>query len=213
MLSTVTVTTAPEIEPVSIDQVRRHCRIDSQSEDDLLQGYLRAARALAEQYLSQALITQTLTWTVTPTNPLRPWWHRQRGALELPRAPVQSIASVTALDARGNVTTILPASLPVVPPATLLGYRADLAHSPARLLIGEQTIMSDGRAFHTVELEYLQVVFAAGYGDTEASVPEQIRQAILMTTAFIDENRGDVAAEMPKAAQWLLDPLRLRWVA
>ena len=44
------------------------------SDDDLLASYLTAARIMAEGYLSRALITQTLLWTVRPSSMLRPAW-------------------------------------------------------------------------------------------------------------------------------------------
>ena len=117
MRTTLTVTEEPTAEPVSIEQVKRHCRIDSNADDELLTGYLTAARVMAEGYLSRALLTQTLLWTLRPSSELPRDRLRLHETLELPRAPVQSILSVTTLDEWGNATTILPASLPVTPPA------------------------------------------------------------------------------------------------
>ena len=116
MRSTVSTVTQPAAEPITLDQARAHCRIDTSSEDELLAGYLRSARVMAERYLSRALINQTLLWTVTPENPIWRGSHHLHWALELPRAPVQSISSVTVLDSYGNSTAISAASLPIVPP-------------------------------------------------------------------------------------------------
>lgn len=205
MLSTVQIVTQPAIEPVSIDLVRRHCRIDQSSDDDLLAIYLTSARIMAEMYLGRALITQTLLWTVTPEDRIYPQRHKLKGPLEIPRAPVQSIDSVTVLDARGNSTTIEPATLPVPLNAEMLGYRTDLAQTPPRLVIGLNTVMSDGRLLRFVELENIQIQMIAGYGNAGSAVPQQVINAILLTTSFLYENRGDVEASMPRAAEWLLD--------
>ena len=43
-------------------------------------------------------------------------------------------------------------------------------------------------------------------------MPQPILDAIKLLTGFLYENRGDVPAEMPKAAEWLLDPYRLMFV-
>ena len=144
MRTTLTVTEEPTAEPVSIEQVKRHCRIDSNADDELLTGYLTAARVMAEGYLSRALLTQTLLWTMRPSSELPRDRLRLHGTLELPRAPVQSILSVTTLDEWGNATTISPASLPVTPAAVILGYVADLTLEPATLFIGPETVLSGG---------------------------------------------------------------------
>ena len=212
MLSTVQIATPPAVEPIALDLARRHCRIDNVAEDELLAAYLRAARTMAEIYLSRVLITQAILWTVTPENSLRPWWHQLRGPLELPRAPVQSISFVNVLDTLGNSTSISPASLPVMPPAVLIGWKADLAHSPSRLMIGGDTILSDGRALRSVNVGNIQVQFVAGYGATGLSVPQPILDAILLITAFLYENRGDAGGDLPMAAQWLLDPYRMMFI-
>ena len=212
MLSTVSIVSQPAAEPVSLDLVRAHCRIDSQSEDELLAGYLRSARMMAERYLSRALITQTIQWTVTPENRRRPWYHYLHETLELPRAPVQSISTVTVLDDLGNSTAVSAATLPVVPPAVLLGWKADTAHDPARLTIGRETVLVDGRVLRHVNVDHIQVQFVAGYGVDGSFVPQPILDAIKLLTGFLYENRGDVPAEMPRAAEWLLDPYRLMFI-
>lgn len=213
MLSTVQIVTPPASEPIDLDLIRQHCRIDQDADDNLLFGYGVAARSMAEAYLGRALITQTVLWTITPENPLRPSWHFLRGALLLPRAPVQSITSVTVLDQRGNSSTIVPATLPIVQTAQLTGYRADIAHSPARLYIGPSTILTDGRELRAVDLESIQVRFVAGYGADATTIPQPILNAVLLYAGFLYEHRGDAGADMPKAAEWLLDPYRMMWVA
>jgi len=209
--TTLTVTEQPTGEPVSIEQVKRHCRIDSNADDDLLAGYLTAARVMAEGYLSRVLLTQTLLWTLRPSSDPPRGRLRLHGTLELPRAPVQSILSVTTLDEWGNATTISPASLPVTPPAVILGYVADLTLEPATLWIGPETVLSGGFALSCTRLQHLQVSMAAGF-DTAEDVPQAVTLAIMMTTAFLYEHRGDSVGTMPDAAIWLLDRHRLQFL-
>lgn len=211
MRTTLTVTEEPTAEPVSIEQVKKHCRIDSNADDELLTGYLTAARVMAEGYLSRALLTQTLLWTMRPSSELPRDRLRLHGTLELPRAPVQSILSVTTLDEWGNATTISPASLPVTPPAVILGYVADLTLEPATLWVGPETVLSGGFAANQTKLQHLQVSMVAGYGEAD-DVPSTVIQAIMMTTAFLYEHRGDSPAAMPDAATWLLDRQRLQFL-
>jgi uncharacterized phiE125 gp8 family phage protein len=52
--------------------------------------------------------------------------------------------------------------------------------------------------------------YTAGYDDADPeAVPTPIRHAILLLTAFLYEQRGDAAAELPDAAARLMDPYRL----
>jgi len=211
MRTTLAVTTQPAGEPTTVEMVKQHCRIDNNADDDLLAGYLTTARIMAEGYLSRALLTQTLLWTVRPSSMLRPEEARLHGTLELPRAPVQSIASVTTLDIWGNATTIAPAALPLTPPAAILGYVADLALEPATLFIGRETVLSGGAALHATQLRQVQVAMVAGFG-AAADVPAPIVQAIMMMTAFLYEHRGDAGGAIPDAAMWLLDRYRLQFL-
>ena len=211
MRTTLAVTTQPAGEPATVEMVKQHCRIDNNADDDLLAGYLTTARIMAEGYLSRALLTQTLLWTVRPSSMLRPEEARLHGTLELPRAPVQSIASVTTLDIWGNATTIPDAPLPLTPPATILGYVADLALEPATLSIGRETVLSGGAALHAAQLRQVQISMVAGYG-AAADGPAPIVQAIMMTTAFLYEHRGDAGGTLPNAAMWLLDRYRLQFL-
>src|SRR5206468_1642769 len=59
----------PSVEPVSIELVRKHCRVDHDYDDDLLMGYVAAARVLVEQWLNRTLITQTVRYAVTQSPP------------------------------------------------------------------------------------------------------------------------------------------------
>jgi len=43
-------------------------------------------------------------------------------------------------------------------------------------------------------------------------VPLTIVQAIMMTTAFLYEHRGDAGGAVPEAARWLLDRHRLQFL-
>lgn len=52
--------------------------------------------------------------------------------------------------------------------------------------------------------------YTAGYDDGDPdAVPTPIRHAILLLTAWLYEQRGDVSSEMPAAATMLLQPYRL----
>jgi hypothetical protein len=211
MASNLIVTVPPASEPVTLDQARRHCRIDLTADDDLIAIYMTTARTMAERYLSRCLLTQTLLYTVLPEPVLRPDRHFFENPLELPRAPVQSVSSVVVTDDRGNVTTIPPTVVPFMPPPRT-GYIPLLGVTPPQVRVGLETEMTDGRMLRNAQIGSLAVNFIAGYGNDPTTVPSNILQAVLMTTAWLYEQRGDVGADLPQAVQWLLDPDRLMWV-
>jgi uncharacterized phiE125 gp8 family phage protein len=205
MRTTLSVVAPPTLEPVSTALANKHCRIDGVADDDLVGMYITTARMLAEAFLGRALITQTLLWTIQPDPPPYgalasggPWWTVWRGQiarpLELPRAPVASISSVTLTDR--DFTTV------TIPPTV---YQADLALQPALLRLNLSQV-TDPIA---QPIENVKVQFIAGYGPKGSDVPAAILNAILLTVASLYEHRGDDAFDLPKAAEALLFPFRI----
>lgn len=75
----------PEVEPLTVEEVKEHLRIDGNEEDALLNGMITAARQLAEEETGRAFITQT--WEAT-------FWE-QSNRIRLPRPEIQTVESVT----------------------------------------------------------------------------------------------------------------------
>ncbi|HSR75949.1 MAG TPA: head-tail connector protein, partial [Xanthobacteraceae bacterium] len=69
MFASLRVVTPPEQEPVPVELVRRHCRVDADYDDDLLAMYSASARSWAEAWLNRALITQELRYTISHSPP------------------------------------------------------------------------------------------------------------------------------------------------
>lgn len=206
--SAVSIVTPPAAEPVTIEQARLHCRIDNEDDDAILEAYMLAAREWAEMYLNRALITQELlyvlahsrphvAWPYTTLNPaliVTPLWFSwnlvQRGNIELPRAPAQSVTSVLT-GTWGQPDATLTAGT---------DYILDTVMQPARLFIQPGA--------NSYPQDHVGITYVAGYGGA-AQVPRSIITAILILTAFLYENRGDSGGEMPMAAKMLLTPYRL----
>jgi hypothetical protein len=207
--STLRVVTPPAIEPVSLTLARQHLRLDHESDDVLLAGYIAAARQWAEGWLGRVLITQTLRWTMAEDPPagalpLLPMpllvlpvilsfpqiWNRR---LDLPRSPVQSVLAVTTVDQDGNSTILDPSA----------DYSVDLSLDPGRLCLSRDTYPTYAR--------HVSVDFVAGYGDTGLAAPASIIAGLLLLIGFLYENRGDAGGEMPEAAKQLMWPHRVMY--
>jgi uncharacterized phiE125 gp8 family phage protein len=205
MFASLQVITPPAVEPIDIDTVKRHCRVDSDYDDDLLTMYATTARQLVEAWLNRALITQTLQFTLTnsppPTaSPLVPqslivfplnWPPVMRKPISIPRAPCQSVTSVL-WGCADDLTAADPDE----------DYILNLSVEPGLISI-------KGPMVPMIPQYSLQMVYVAGYGDDGTSVPGPINHGILMTTATLYENRGDTDAAIPDAAFHIMAPYRL----
>lgn len=181
----LTTTSPPTSEPVSLALAKTHLRIDHDEEDELVKVWISAARRLAEEYTGKRWATQTLRMYL-PGFP--------DGAIELPVEPVSSVTSVTYKDTAGDSQTLVSGT----------DYQTWLDHSPP-LILPEPDADWPDTEFDRAQA--VTVTFVAGGGE----VPDMVKSAILLTLGYWDGNRGDGenAAEMglPAGAKRLLDLL------
>ena len=180
--------TPPDLEPVSVDEAKLHLRLVTNDEDALVEAYITAAREYAEDFLGRALLTQTweLTTRKFPDNYDEP--------ILVPKAPLQSLTSITYIDNNG--------ASQVMDPTT---YSVDTASEPGRIFSVWATPWPVIRDVWNAVV----VRFVAGYGGTADLVPRSIRQGILVDTAGLFENRGETGTEFRAAAEALYWPQRV----
>ncbi len=155
-----------------IRELRDHLRLGSGFAEDglqdgLVEAYLRAALAAIEGRIGKILIARGFRWV------LEDW--RDREAQALPVAPVQSVTSVTLIDASGAATVIASAAYRLITDA----HRPKLAAKGTSL----PSVPADGR---------VEVVFVAGFGSGWVDVPADLRQAVLLLAAEYYENRNEM---------------------
>ena len=171
----VKVVTPPSVEPITLVEAKLHCKVDLTTDDDLITALIVAAREEIERRTWRALISQTLELILADW-PGGSW-------IELPRAPLQSIASVKYKDKDGNETTWSSAN-----------YLAGTDSVPGVLALAWSA------SWPSVDLypvEPIRIRFVAGYG-LAASVPQSLKQAILLLVAHWYEAReaaGDSVSE------------------
>lgn len=90
--------TAPVAEPVSLDEVKLHLRVDSTAEDDLIAGLNTSARDYAESFTQRAIPRQTWDWKRDGFGCASEFY--------LPKAPCISVTSITYLDTNGDSQTL-----------------------------------------------------------------------------------------------------------
>jgi uncharacterized phiE125 gp8 family phage protein len=91
----ISIITPPEIEPVTLDEVKADLRIVHADDDALLERYIAEAREWVEELTQRATITQTLEYSLRQFS--------SYGVI-LPRSPIQEIVSVKYEDVDGEHT-------------------------------------------------------------------------------------------------------------
>jgi uncharacterized phiE125 gp8 family phage protein len=176
--SFMTVTTAPTAEPVSLDEAKAQCAIDSEDFDGQLTLLIQAAREMVEADTDLRLMTQTLTLRLDQ-------FPRE---IVIPVAPVTAVSSITYVDEAGSTQT-LSASV----------YRTDIYSRPARITLAS----SQSWPVPDLRPNAVVVTITAGYASA-ALVPAVAKQAILLLVADWWKNRetmpmpsGSGAADVP----------------
>ncbi len=189
------VATVPATEPVTLDEVKRHLRIEitNSDDDDLLNDLTQAARSRAEAFLNRRLVTQTLDYFVDA--------FPATDFIELPGGRLQSITSLKYTDSDDSETTW-----------TSTNYFASTTDEPGRLNLAYNI------SWPTATLkprDAIVVRYVAGYGAASA-VPYGIRAGIMLAIGHIFHNRSEVviqqgvtAIEIPQAAEALWWPHRI----
>jgi uncharacterized phiE125 gp8 family phage protein len=184
---------APTALPLSLAELRAQCRLtddDGTDDDPMLLLWLRAAVDYAERYAGIGLITQT--------------WEQRfpifvNTGLKLWRRPVQSIVSIEYLDA-GGATQLLDTSV-----YRLSGMNAGLPQPTVQPAYVQAWPDTSWLADEAVVVRYV-----VGFGDDHNSVPEPIRQALLLMVSYYWNQRETALVdpqivEVPFGTHALLD--------
>jgi uncharacterized phiE125 gp8 family phage protein len=186
----LTLTTAPTIEPVTLDEARLWLRLDAHDEDDTVTNLVRAARNYVETVSGRSLITQTWTWTMDGFT----------DALYCPVSPVSAVSSIKYYDSNNALQTLSAAT-----------YEYDLHEDIAVI---EPVSSSTWPSTYT-RIDAVAVALVAGYGATPNTVPEEARTAIKMLVAHWFTRRdalviGTISKEMEIGVARLLSHIRVR---
>ena len=163
-----TLKTAPAAEPISLDEAKRHVRIDidETDHDDYLQDLIVVAREQVEMITWRKLVTQT--WYAY----LQDWPGGEY--IELPFGKLQSVTAIKYTDVDGDETTW---------DSTEYIVGTDYQHGRVTLADGYTWPSDVLYPSNPIEIEFL-----CGYG-LAVSVPPQIKHAMKMIISELFENR------------------------
>ena len=186
------ITSAPDVEPLTVADVKLHLRMTSDTtEDALISALITAAREYCERYTERAFMTQTVALY------LDEW--PDEDYIELPLAPLQSVTSVVYKNSAGTETTM----------TVTTDYIVDANSPTGRVVLAYGKTWPDFTAY---PVNPITITYKAGY----TAVPKSLRQAMLLLIGNWYENRestviGTVTKEMEFAVKALLDQYRFRW--
>lgn len=162
-----TLDTAPAVEPVDVDDVKKHLRIITSDDDAYLNDLVKVARKKVEYDLRRALITQT--WLMYLDD-----FPGNGELIRIPYPPLQSITHIKYYDTSNVQQTWSNTE-----------YEVDIYSEPARVAeVSGYTWPSTYDRLNAVETKFI-----TGYGDAATDVPWTIRQAIYLLIGHYYENR------------------------
>jgi uncharacterized phiE125 gp8 family phage protein len=197
---TLTLTTPPALEPVTLDEAKAQLRVTYDQEDALIGALITAARQRIEAELGVALIAAgfrethdawplEITTAVPVTDPLAALFS---GPIRLLRSPLIAVQAIAVADGTGTFQTVNP-----------LSYAADAGSRPGRIAPYDVAWPAPGVPTGGVRIDY-----TAGYGAEESDVPAPLRQAILQLVADGFEHRSD--APLSLVEPWIAPFRRVR---
>lgn len=167
-------TVAPASEPVSLADLKLHCRVDINDDDTVITALGIAAREYVETVANRQIMPATYVMGIDlfpyGSPDIRYIWNRF-GVIKLPKSPCISVTSIIYTDSGGNVTTLDPSL-----------YQVDVLREPARIapVYTQVWPIVQYTTFNTV-----RVTFVSGY----ANPPASYGLAIKLLTAHLYENR------------------------
>lgn len=157
--------TPPAALAVDLGQARLSARIDGTDADAELEQVIRQHTGEAEQITGRTFISQTWRVTLDAFTP----------AIKLPNPPLVSVESVKFYDVDGVLQTLSP-----------LDYLVDSASEPGYVVPAPgKTWPATAARINAVEVQYV-----CGYGESESSIPAEIKGYILgrVTEHFAPNN-------------------------
>ena len=165
----------PAAEPVSLEEMKQHLRVDYTDEDSLIEQYISAARQKLEQRCARAFVEQT--WELRTSS--------FEDTIEIPLPPTVGIVSVTYFDTANAEQTVDPTNYAFVDGGE--------EQTSSLVWMGSKPTKLANRP------DAARVRFTAGWPadydqspvDYGANVPYAIKMAIMLVAASMYELRQD----------------------
>lgn len=165
-------TTVPDA-ALPVEEFKAHLRLGTSfgqdtAQDEVLNGFLRAAMAAIESRTGKILMTRSFSWSLT-------FW-RERDSQVLPVAPIAALTRLATVSRDGSDTEVE-------------GSRYWLERDSQR-----PRLRAVGACLPVIPQGGSAVIgFEAGYGQTWQDLPPDMRQAVLLLAAHYYEYRDETS--------------------
>ncbi len=176
----------PSVEPLTLEEAKAYLRIEHEADDDLIGALIKAARCEVEAATRRALITQGFRivldgWPVS-------------GRIASPISPLRAVTAARVRGADGSASSL-----------SLSAFTLDTVSAPGVIWFDRGLVVDPGQPVAGIEIE-----ITAGYGETAASVPEPLRQAMRFLIARYYGQRDRIESDgLPEAVAALIAPYRV----
>jgi uncharacterized phiE125 gp8 family phage protein len=180
------LTDPPATEPLSLADAKAHLRLSHTDDDTYIANLIIAARRQIEQRTGLCMILQN--WSV---------YYDRWPVNDSVRIPLDPVLAINDIKIYGDDDAFA-----IIDSAH---YFIDRAAWPVRIVLRHgRSTPQPGRSANGIEIN-----LTAGFGATAASVPQDVKQAILLTVAAWFGNRGDEqGGSLPLMALGLIAPYR-----
>ena len=189
---TLRLITAPTAQPITLAELKVHCRVDGADEDGLLTAAIAGATDRAEGILGRAIITQTWEQVIDA-------FPSDGGGVALGRPPVSAITQLQYVPSGGTALVTLDPAAYVLDAITPDGWVLPASSWPSTAALANA----------------VRVRFTCGYGADGTTVPAGIRSWIFLTAGWLFQHReamdatGRVTNIPDRFVDSLLDPYRV----
>ena len=187
------LTTAPTQEPVSLQEVKDHLRLDTDDDDGLLLTMITAAREWVEGQTKRAIMNQTRTLYIDEGWPLVCGYPK----IKIPVNPVRSVTSITYVSGASPNPTL-----------------ASTDYTLAARKYGSYIVPAYGVSWPTTRCVPNAITIVLEVGDTD-NVPEPLALAIkYLVTHFYEQRvpivagQGNTVLSVPYSVESLISPYR-----
>lgn len=171
---------------VSVSEAKTHCRVYHTQDDAYLTSLVLAATDAIERETRRAFINRTFQYQLEA--------FPSSGEIILPRSPLQSVTSVTYTDTAGASQTLSASD-----------YVAYSVNGIGRVQLKSTASWPSTQGTGGMDVT---VTFVAGYAASAANVPQLLKQAVMLQTAHLYDNRTAVAPaamyEIPRTVERLI---------
>ena len=177
--------------PVSLSEAKNHLKVDISDDDNLITSLIESATQLSEEYTNRFFITTVVIQTCSTFEESK----------ELFKSDVSGVTTIKYYDSTNTQVTWSSAN-----------YIVANQYKPCQIELADN-INYPGI---TNRIDAIEITYNVGYGE-ESTVPEAIKQAILLTIGNWYANRqsivvGRTFSELSQSAKWLLDTYKIQVV-